>query len=179
MAPVFAGKGKNMNNFITGGIAIAFLVSAVPLQAAPPVTIWNSAHGPALPLQYVESTANLRLTPQNANAETYASAALYSRLYPSITQQASGASQIETTIQPSIASKNGDFQQFSPRVNLSPSYVQEYAYIDTYSNSRQFDNMFRLANIQMSLAMPQFGNGFGGGYPPLRFGFGPVGMGTW
>ena len=155
-----------MKKLITNGIAVAFLVSAVPIQAAPPVTIWSSAQSPALPIQYVESTSILRLTPQNATAETYASEALYSRLYPSIAQQASGPEPLETTIQPSIASNNGVFYQFSPRVNLSPSYVQEYAYIDTYSNSRQFDNMFRLANIQMSLAMPQFG-------------FGPIGMGTW
>lgn len=160
------------------GSAVAIVVATAPLSAAPNTTIWNSTNGPLLPLQYIESTPILRFPPQSANQEIYASEALYLRLYPSIPVDVSDQYVENANIQPSIASKKSIFGQNSDRVNLSPYYVQELAYVDTYSNIRKYDDFISFPNIQMSLAMSQFGNGLGGGYSPFRFGFGPIGFGT-
>ena len=168
-----------MKAFTLGFMTTVAMATMPAVQAAPPASTWNGAQGPALPLRYIDPAPILRLTPQIANAETYASEALYALLYPSIARAPQSARTPETTIQPSIASKNSAFTQNTTRGNLSTSYVQEFAYIDVYSNTGKYDNIITLPTIQMSLAMPRFGNGFGGGYLPLRFGFGPIKMGTW
>ncbi len=155
--------------------AFTVTILATPLQAAPN-NIWNSEISPALPLRYVETPPVLRLTPQIANAEIYASEALFQQLYPSI--NADDAAEVATT-GPSIASKTRDFFPFQTRGILSSSYVQEFAYIDTYSNIRKYEDNFNFPSIRMSLAMPPYGNGFGGSYPPLQFGFGPAAFRFW
>ena len=156
-------------------LTAALLSTAPPLLAAPN-SVWNAQASPALPLRYVESAPVMRLTPQIANAGTYAPEALFLRLYPSIS---AGPSADAATNEPSKTSKTRDFGPIQPRGILSSSYVQEFAYIDTYSNIRRYEEFFNFPSIRMSLAMPQIGNGFGGGYQPLQFGFGPSAFRFW
>jgi len=153
-------------------LTTALLSTAAPLLAAPN-SVWNAQANPALPLRYVETVPIMRLAPQIANAGTYAPEALFLRLYPSIS---AGPSADVATNEPS---KTRDFGPNQPRGILSSSYVQEFAYIDTYSNIRRYEEFFNFPSIRMSLAMPRVGNGFGGGYQPLQFGFGPSAFRFW
>ena len=155
--------------------AFTAAILATPLQAAPN-SVWNAEASPALPLRYIETAPQMRLIPQIANAGTYASEALFQQLYPSI--NADDDTEAATT-GPSIASKTKVFHPFQTRGILSSSYVQEFAYIDTYSNIRKYENNFSFPSIRMSLAMPPYGNGFGGSYPPLQFGFGLAAFRFW
>ncbi len=164
-----------MKLFPISALSTALLTVALPLMAAPN-TVWNAGAAPALPLRYIESTPILRLTPQIANAEIYAPKALFLQLYPSINPQDDA---VVATIEPSTASKTRDFGPIRTRGILSSSYVQELAYVDTYSNSREYEEFFTFPSIRMSLAMPRIGNGFGGGYQPLQFGFGPAAFRFW
>ncbi len=164
-----------MKRISANALIAALLTTSAPLLAAPN-SVWDANASPALPLRYVESAPILRLAPQIANAETYAPKALFQHLYPSIDPMTEAES---TTIAPTMASKTRDFGQIQPRGILSSSYVQELAYVDTYSNIRRYEDFFSFPSIRMSLAMPRFGNGFGGGYQPLQFGFGPVAIRFW
>lgn len=156
-------------------LSAILLCSALPLMAAPS-NVWHADTAPGLPLRYVEATPVLRLTSQIANAETYAPDALFLQLYPSISAgPAAGAA----TIEPLETSKTRDFEPIRTRGILSSSYVQELAYVDTYSNIRKYEDYFNFPSIRLSLAMPRFGNGFGGGYQPLQFGFGPAAFRFW
>ncbi len=135
-------------------------------------SVWSSSSGPSLPLHYIESIRISQNVPRNAPAETYAPQALFMLLYPSINDSNQDSiPQVANTVA-ATASKNSAFQQFRPRVNLSPSYVQEFAYIDTYSNIGKYRNNFPFPSIRMSLPLPWFGGGFGGGYQGLQFGLG-------
>ncbi len=161
-------------------LAIAMVTAFAPaLQAAPEPSLWRPDQAPVLPLRYIEPVTILQFDPQIANAETYASESLYLALYPSIQQNPEAEIEGEANSQAIIASKTRDFEAFIPRGNLSPSYVQEFAYIDAYSNIRKYDGLTGFPNIQIRMALPQFGNGFGGGYQPLQFAFWPVGFGVW
>ena len=164
-----------MKPFFKSAFTAAAVLAASHGQAAPN-SVWNTNTGPALPYRYVESTSVLRLTPQIANPEIYASDALFLRLYPSIS---TGRAPEDATIEPSIASKTREIPPFQTRGILSSSYVQEFAYIDTYSNTRKLEEYFSFPSIRMSLAMPRYGNGLGGGYQPLQFGFGPAAFRFW
>ena len=167
-----------MNFAFKAGGAIALALAAFPLQAAP-VSVWNSGLVPEQPLQYIKAAPISRIAPQIANAEIYAPESLLTRLNPSIEPDQVPEESLETNIQSSIVSKNGGFGQISPRVNLSPSYVQEFAYIDMYSNIRRYDDNITFPSVRLSLTMPRFGNGFGGGYQPLQYGFGPLAVRFW
>jgi hypothetical protein len=136
-------------------------------------SVWSSTSGPAQPLHYVESIRVTQSSPQIARVGSYAPTALFMLLYPSIDDSKTTSTEAETNSETLIASKNRGFQQFRPRVNLSPSYVQEFAYIDTYSNIRKYEDNFNFPSIRMNLPLPWFGGGFGGGYQRLQFGFGP------
>jgi hypothetical protein len=164
-----------MKLFPINALSTALLSAALPLMAAPN-SVWNANAAPTLPLRYIESAPVLRLTPQIANAEVYAPKALFLQLYPSINQQADA---VVATIEPSISSKTRDLGPIRTRGILSSSYVQEFAYIDTYSNIRRYEEFFNFPSIRMSLAMPQIGNGFGGGYQPLQIGLGPAAFRFW
>jgi len=168
-----------MRHPIKTAITAALMAIPLPLFAAPQTTIWNTNQGPALPLRYIETTPVLRLTPHIANAETYAPLALFQHLYPSIPKPTVAPLRAEGNIEPSIASKSDEIGLLFRRGNLSPSYVQEFAYIDTYTNSREYEDIFNFPSIRMSLAMPRIGTGFGGGYQPLQFGFGPNAFPFW
>ncbi|MBL1436642.1 MAG: hypothetical protein COB08_010640 [Rhodobacteraceae bacterium] len=161
-----------MNPYLKSALTSAIMAAALPLQAAPLNSVWRSDVSPMIPYQYIESVPVLRLAPQIANAQTYASDSLYLRLYPSINTASMPSD-------PSIASKTRGFVQNQTRGILSSSYVQEYAYIDTYSSTRTFEEYFSFPSIRMSLAMPPYGNGFGGGYQPLQFGFNPAAFKFW
>jgi len=165
-----------MKTTVLTAIAIS---AAAPALAAPEMSVWNNARSPSLPHQYIESVPVARLTWHNSAAETYAPEALYLRLYPSIGAQLVGDKAAVTNIQPSISSKNSPFLQNPPRGNLSTSYLQEFAYIDVYSNTGEYDNIIRQPTIQMSFSMPRFVHGLGGGYLPLQLGFGPFAAGGW
>ncbi len=168
-----------MNKLFSGAFIASALAITQPVLAAPPQSTWNLTRTPEQPLRYIEAAPVLRLAPQIANAETYAPESLLRRLYPSITPPSARRPLEEANNAPSIASKNRGFVQNGPRGNLSPSYVQEFAYIDTYSNIRKYEQYFSFPSIRMSLAMPRFGNGSGGGYQPLQFGFGPAAFRFW
>jgi len=146
------------------------------LQAAANPSVWNTGAGPALPYRYIESTPIVRLAPQNENAAIYASDSLFLRLYPSIN---TAPSPTEATTELSIASKTREIGPIRTRGILSSSYVQEFAYIDTYTNNRRYEEFFNFPSIRMSLATPRFGNGLGGGYQPLQFGFNPAAFKFW
>ncbi|NOR62349.1 MAG: hypothetical protein GQ535_07650 [Rhodobacteraceae bacterium] len=156
--------------------ALAAAIVTLPLQVAANPSVWNSNAGPALPYRYIESTPIVRLIPQNENAAIYASDSLYLRLYPSINSAPTPA---DVTNEASIASKTREFGPIRTRGILSSSYVQEFAYIDTYSNNRRYEEFFNFPSIRMSLATPMFGNGLGGGYQPLQFGFNPAAFKFW
>lgn len=156
-------------------LSATLVASTLPLLAAPN-TVWNTTTSPALPLRYIESPPVLRLTPQIANAETYAPDTLFLKLYSSISTNTPPDA---ATIEPSIASKTGISGPFLPRGILSSSYVQELAYVDAYSSVRKHEEFFTFPSIRMSLAMPRYGNGFGGGYRPLQIGFGPAAFRLW
>jgi len=162
-----------MNLLSMRALSAILLCPALPLMAAPS-NVWSAESVPALPLRYVETMPVLRLTPQIANAETYAPNALFLQLYPSIDAAHAAAA---VTIEPVATSKTRVFGPNRTRGILSSSYVQELAYVDTYSNIRKYEDYFNFPSIRLSLAMPQFGNGFGGGYQPLQFGFGPAAFG--
>ncbi len=149
---------------------------AVLAQAAPAASVWAPSAGPARPYLYIESTPISRLAPQIENAAIYASDSLFTRLYPSISTDVTAENE---TSELSIASKTREIGPIKTRGNLSPSYVQEFAYIDTYTNSREYEEFFSFPSIRMSLAMPRIGNGSGGGYQPLQFGFGPAAFRFW
>ena len=165
-----------MKPLVKGALTAAIVAATLPLQAAANPSVWNTKTSPALPYRYIESTPVLRLTLQNENAEIYASESLFSRLYPSIN---AGPAPAEVTIEASIASKTKDFGPYRPRGILSSSYVQEFAYIDTYSSNRRYEEFFSFPSIRVSLAAPRFGNGSGGGYQPLQFGFTPAAFKFW
>jgi hypothetical protein len=165
-----------MNPIFKSALTAAIAMAALPVQAAPNANVWNTNAAPAMPYRYIESAPIMRLTPQNANLEIYASEALLMRLYPSIN---TGALPVDATNAASITSKTRDLGQNQPRGILSSSYVQEFAYIDTYSNTREFEEFFNIPSISMSLAMPRIGNGFGGGYQPLQIGLGPAAFRFW
>jgi len=165
-----------MKTLAISALTVAISAGTLPLQAAPNQSVWNTDASPELPYSYIESTPIVRLTSQSENAGIYASKSLFSRLYPSITAR---PAPVETTIGPSIASKTKDFGPIRTRGILSSSYVQEYAYIDTYSNNRRYEEFFSFPSIRMSLAAPRFGNGLGGGYQPLQFGFNPAAFKFW
>jgi len=165
-----------MKPLVKGALTAAIVAAALPLQAAANPSVWNTNASPALPYRYIESTPVLRLAPQNENAAIYASKSLFSRLYPSINSAPSAPVAI---IAPSIASKTREFGPIRTRGILSSSYVQEFAYIDTYSSNRGYEEFFTFPSIRMSLATPQFGNGLGGGYQPLQFGFNPAAFKFW
>ncbi len=164
-----------MKTIFKSALTAAAVLAAPQMQAAPN-SVWNTKTGPALPYRYIESTPVLRLTPQIENPEIYASDALFLRLYPSISAPLAPEA---ATIDPNIASKTREIPPFQTRGILSSSYVQEFAYIDTYSNTRKFEQYFNFPSIRMSLAMPLYGNGLGGGYQPLQFGFGPAAFRFW
>ena len=157
---------------------LAILAFASPVAAAQN-TIWQSDVRVQEPVLYADPAPISRLTPEIANPETYAPAALFAELYPSIPAEVLPSVGNKTNNQPSIASKNDDSFLNQPRVNLSPSYVQEFAYISTYSNIRKYVGYYSVPSIRLSLAIPRFGNGLGGGYPPLQFGFGPAAFRFW
>jgi len=159
-----------------GALIFAIGAAALPLHAAPATSVWNTTLRPPLPYQYIEIAPPSRLTPQIANPETYVSDSLFLQLYPSISTRDLPE---EATSATSIASKTREIVQNQPRGILSSSYVQELAYVDTYSNIRRYEEFFSFPSIRMSLAMPRFGNGFGGGYQPLQFGFSPVAFKFW
>lgn len=165
-----------MNSLAKSALTAAIIAATLPMQAFANPSVWHTGTGPELPYQYIESTPIMRITPQNENIGIYASDSLYLRLYPSIN---SAAVSEETNIEPSIASKTRGFGPLQPRGILSSSYVQEFAYIDTYSNNRRFEEFFNFPSIRMSLATPRFGNGLGGGYQPLQFGFNPAAFKFW
>lgn len=164
-----------MQPVFKGALTAAIFATALPVQAAPN-SVWNTESSPARPYRYIESTPTMRFIPQIANAETYASNALFMRLYPSIN---AAAIPENTTNAASIASKTRDFGPFQTRGILSSSYVQEFAYIDAYTNTGRYEEFFNFPSNRMSLAMPRFGNGLGGGYQPLQFGFGPAAFRFW
>ncbi len=164
-----------MQLVFTSALTAAIFAAALPAKAAQN-SVWNTKAGPTLPYRYIDSVPVLLTAPQFANAETYASEALFQQLYPSIKM---GTTPDAETIGSSIASNTRDFGPFQTRGILSSSYVQEFAYIDTCSNIRKYEEYFSFPSIRMSLAMPPYGNGFGGGYPPLQFGFGPAAFGFW
>lgn len=161
---------------ISSMLTTATIAAALPLQAGSDTQVWSTDRSALIPHHYIESAPILRPEPQIANAETYASDSLYARLYPSINPASKPSN---STIEPSIVSKTRDFAQNETSGILSSSYVQEYAYINAYSNIRKNEAYFSFPNIRMSLAMPPYGNGFGGGYQPLQFGFGPAVFTFW
>ncbi len=136
-------------------------------------SVWSATTGPSLPLHYIESIRISQSVARSAPAETYAPQALFMLLYPSINDSNRDSIPQAANSVAATASKNSALQQFRPRVNLSPSYVQEFAYIDTYSNIGKYRNNFPFPSIRVSLPLPWFGGGFGGGYQGLQFGFGP------
>ncbi len=162
-----------MTYFTPAPLAAALVLLA---QAAPAASVWHLGTGPAQPYRYVESPPISRLAPQIENADIYVSDSLFLRLYPSIN---TGKTAENPTTDASIASKTREIGPIRTRGNLSPSYVQEFAYIDAYTNSREYEEFFTFPSIRMSLAMPRIGNGFGGGYQPLQFGFGPAAFRFW
>ena len=95
-------------------------------------------------------------------------------LYPSIGDSSAARMMDSTNIEPLLPSKYGLFSHNDPSVNLSPSYVQEFAYINTYSNIRNYEERLIFPSIRMSLTLPRFGIGFGGGFRNSQFGFGPI-----
>ncbi len=165
-----------MKHLDKSALCAVALAATLPLQAVANPSVWNTGARPAFPYRYIESTPIVRLTPQNENAAIYASDSLYLRLYPSINTV---PLPIDVTTEPSIASKTREFGPIRTRGILSSSYVQEFAYIDAYSNNRRFEEFFSFPSIRMSLATPRFGNGLGGGYQPLQFGFNPAAFKFW
>ena len=155
------------------------LLFASTSLAGPAASPWSNLSSPELPYRYIKTPPDLRISPQTANAETYVPEALFSRLYPSISTVDLTGDALETNIQASIASKKEVFYQLPTRGNLSTYYVQEFAYITTYSNIRKYEDFIAFPSIRMSLALPRFGNGFGGGYQPLQFGFSPAAFRFW
>lgn len=165
-----------MKNAFTFSFSLWASLSALPLQAAPPSSIWNSGSRPIKPYQYIEPIPESQLELHYENGEIYAPDALFTRLYPSIEQ---GATPVEPPAEVSIASKTTPVGPKAPRGILSSSYLQEFAYINTYSNIGRYEQPFTLPSIRLRLAMPGFGYGFGGGYQPLQFGFGPAAFSFW
>lgn len=138
-----------------------------------PSRIWQAGTGPALPFRYIEPIRISQENPQIAQAGTYATEAIFQQLYPSIEQSTPRGLADAANIKGANVSKTSDSALFTPRVNLSPSYGQEYAYINTYSNIRKYEDIFTFPSIRMNSPLPWFGGGFGGGYHGLQFGFGP------
>lgn len=165
-----------MKPLVKGALAAAIVAATLPLQATANPSVWKTNASPELPYRYIESTPIVRLTSQNENAAIYASDSLFSRLYPSIN---TALAPRDATTEPSIASKTREIGPIRTRGILSSSYVQEYAYIDTYSSNRRYEEFFNFPSIRMSLATPRFGNGLGGGYQPLQFGFNPAAFKFW
>jgi hypothetical protein len=166
-------KGPIMKLIFASAVTV---LAAMPLSAAPANSVWSLTTGPALPYRYMETESVLRRAPQIANPETYAPDALFSQLYPSISADPTPQ---DATNAPVVASKTRKNLPFEPRGILSSSYVQEFAYIDAYSNTRKFNPNLGFPSIRLSLAMPRFGNGYAGGYQPLQFGFGPIALRFW
>jgi len=136
--------------------------------------IWAQTSGPGSPLHYIAEIPVLQNTAQVAKFETYAPESLSMLLYPSNNNYSTRyIANLVNTKQPS-SSKYSVIQQNRRSVNLSTSYVQEFAYIDTYSNIRRYEDTFVFPSIRMNLALPEFGAGLGGGYQNSQFGFGPI-----
>ena len=165
-----------MNTFALSAPTAAVFLISVPFRADANPSVWNNQSTPALPYQYIESAPVSEIAPLLENDATYASDSLYKQLYPSINEMQMSA---DSTNGASMASKTRDFLSNSPRGILSSSYLQEYAYIDTYTNNKGYEEVFNFPSIRMNLATPRFGNGLGGGYQPLQFGFGPAAFRFW
>lgn len=136
--------------------------------------IWTNTSGPQAPLHYIANTPVSQSVVQIAKSGTYVPDSLSMLLYPSRGDSSTLHNAAGGNIEQALPSKYRVNQLILRRVNLSTSYVQEFAYIDTYSNIRRHEDTFVFPSIRMNLTLPGFGAGFGGGNQNSQFGFGPI-----